>query len=86
MTMQFNTVGAGGTAKETIRTLNRSIGQAQRKADRYIRLFHRAKVEDIKTHWFDLAVLHNAHAANAARHLSEVLEKERSGSIGSQAR
>lgn len=84
--MQFNTVGASGTAKDTIRILNRSIGQAQRKADRYIRLFHRARVEDIKAHWFDLAVLHNTHAANAACQLSETLEKERSGSIGSQAR
>ena len=76
--MQLEKVGAGGAEKATIKELNRSIAQARRKTDRYIRLFHRARVDDIKTRWFDLAVVHDTQAADASRQLKEVLEAKRS--------
>ncbi|AHB50097.1 hypothetical protein W911_08070 [Hyphomicrobium nitrativorans NL23] len=79
--MQSDKAGADRTVKTTIKTLNRTIGEAQRKSDRYIRLFHRARAEQIKQHWFDLAVLSDEQAAGASRKLREVLEESRSARV-----
>lgn len=76
--MQSGKAGADGTVRATIKTLNRSIMDARRRTDRYIRLFHRARADEIKMHWFDLAVVSDEQAADASLKLRDVLEQHRS--------
>jgi hypothetical protein len=59
------------------RVLNRTIYQSRRRTDRYIRMFHRAAADEIKQHWFDLAVEHDRKAAHAARRLAEEINRSR---------
>ncbi|HRN87449.1 hypothetical protein [Hyphomicrobium sp.] len=79
--MQSDKTGADRTVKAAIKTLNKIIDEAQRRADRYIRLFHRARAEQIKQHWFDLAALNDQQAADASRKLREVLGEKRSARV-----
>lgn len=59
------------------RMLNRTIEQSRRRTDRYIRKFHRAAADEIKQHWFDLAIEHDRKAAHAARRLAQEIKRSR---------
>lgn len=58
---------------DTTRMLNRTIHEHRRRTDRYIRMFHRTAADEIKQHWFDLAVENDRKAADAARRLATLL-------------
>lgn len=59
------------------RMINRTIHESRRRTDRYIRMFHRAAADEIKQHWFDLAVEHDRKAAHAAQRLAEENKRSR---------
>jgi hypothetical protein len=67
--VQSNDLESG--MNDMTRMINRTIHESLRRTDRYIRMFHRAAADEIKQHWFDLAVEHDRKAADAARRLAE---------------
>lgn len=73
--MATNTVPSTADDKAQAGNLAWTMRQAQRRTDRFIRLFHRAKETAVKQRWFDLAVRHDEIAADCARQLREVLPK-----------
>jgi hypothetical protein len=74
--MASNKVSATGIDKALVGRLNRSLDEARRRTDRFIRLFHRAKEEVVKKRWFELAIRHDEIAADCARQLREVLHQD----------
>lgn len=62
---------SGGVEKALVGRLDRLRSEAQRRTDRYIRLFHRAKEEAVKARLFALAVRNDEIAADATRQLRE---------------
>lgn len=54
-----------------IKQLQSIIKHAQRRTDRYFRLYQRATDDTIRAKWFNLAVEHNRIAADTSKKLLE---------------
>lgn len=69
--MSSRNASMGDAEKALLKKLRWMEHEALRRTDRFIRLFHRAKLEAVKQRWLDLALRNDQLAADARRQLRE---------------